>query len=59
MVPQNLINSYATGPASPQGGSYKSGDLVANFPGCDKEGRSCVTEQKPYFELLETGAGAA
>ncbi|KAF2829637.1 hypothetical protein CC86DRAFT_344158 [Ophiobolus disseminans] len=58
MVPQNLINAYASGPASPSNGQYKNGDLVANFPGCDKDERSCAKEQEPYFEVLETGGGA-
>jgi mannan polymerase II complex MNN11 subunit len=53
MVPQNLINSYASGPAAPQNGEYKQGDLVANFPGCDKDGRECAKEQQPYFDTLE------
>jgi len=59
MVPQNLINAYANGPASPRDGEYKSGDLVANFPGCDRDGRSCKAEQGPYFEVLEVGGGGA
>jgi mannan polymerase II complex MNN11 subunit len=59
MVPQNLINAYASGPASPKDGVYEKGSLVANFPGCDKEGRSCVQEQQPYFDILESGTGAA
>ncbi|KAL5115976.1 putative alpha-1,6-mannosyltransferase mnn11 [Pleosporales sp. CAS-2024a] len=53
MIPQNLLNSYANGPAAPQNGQYKNGDLVAHFPGCDKDGRSCAKEQQPYFEALE------
>ncbi|KAF2036179.1 hypothetical protein EK21DRAFT_52951 [Setomelanomma holmii] len=53
MIPQNLINSYANGPASRQNGEFKDGDLVANFPGCDKDGRSCANEQQPYFDVLE------
>jgi mannan polymerase II complex MNN11 subunit len=53
MIPQNLINAYANGPAAPQNGQFKEGDLVANFPGCDKDGRDCAKEQQPYFEALE------
>jgi mannan polymerase II complex MNN11 subunit len=52
MVPQNLLNSYANGPANPQNGQHKQGDLVANFPGCDKDQRSCAGEQQPYFDVL-------
>jgi len=58
MVPQNLINAYANGPAAPQNGQFKNGDLVANFPGCDKDDRSCAKEQEPYFDMLETGGAA-
>jgi mannan polymerase II complex MNN11 subunit len=53
MVPQNLINAYANGPAAPQNGEFRQGDLVANFPGCDKDERSCANEQQPYFDALE------
>jgi mannan polymerase II complex MNN11 subunit len=53
MIPQNLINAYATGPAAPQDGQYKEGHLVANFPGCDKDGRDCAKEQEPYLMELE------
>ena len=52
MVPQNLLNAYVSGPSA-QNGQYKEGDLVANFPGCNKEGRDCAKEQQPFFELLE------
>ena len=52
MVPQNLLNAYVSGPSA-QNGQYKEGDLVANFPGCDKEGRDCAKEHQPFFELLE------
>ncbi|KAF2130714.1 glycosyltransferase family 34 protein [Dothidotthia symphoricarpi CBS 119687] len=53
LVPQNTFNSYASGPASEHDGQFKEGDLVATFPGCDRDGRSCETEQQPYFERLE------
>lgn len=53
MVPQNLINSYANGPAAPENGIHKQGDLVANFPGCDKDGRECAKEHQPFFDALE------
>jgi mannan polymerase II complex MNN11 subunit len=52
MIPQNLINSYANGPAAPVNGQFKEGDLVANFPGCDKDGRECAGEHEPYFAAL-------
>jgi mannan polymerase II complex MNN11 subunit len=53
MIPQNLINAYANGPAAPQNGQFKEGDIIANFPGCDKDGRDCAKEQQTYFDILD------
>lgn len=53
MVPQNLLNAYATGPASAKDGQFKEGDLVANFPGCDRDGRVCAKEQEAFWASLE------
>ncbi|KAF1944262.1 alpha-1,6-mannosyltransferas-like protein subunit [Clathrospora elynae] len=53
MVPQNLLNAYASGPASEKDGAFKEGDLVANFPGCDKDERNCAKEQEAYWAILE------
>jgi mannan polymerase II complex MNN11 subunit len=53
MVPQNLLNAYASGPANPKDGQFKEGDLVANFPGCDKDNRNCAKEQEAYWAMLE------
>lgn len=53
LVPQNLINAYATGPANPKFGAYKEGDLVANFPGCTKDKGDCNEEMKSYFAILD------
>ncbi|KAL1792408.1 hypothetical protein ACET3X_008915 [Alternaria dauci] len=53
MVPQNLINAYATGPAAEKDGQYKDGDLVANFPGCDRDGKTCAKEQEAFWAVLE------
>jgi mannan polymerase II complex MNN11 subunit len=53
LVPQNLINAYANGPASPKDGQYKEGDLVANFPGCDKDNRDCAKEQQPFLDTMQ------
>lgn len=54
MIPQNLINSYALGPANEKNGQFKDGDFVANFPGCDREGRSCSVEQQAYLARLDS-----
>ncbi|CAO2650853.1 Nn.00g091500.m01.CDS01 [Neocucurbitaria sp. VM-36] len=53
MIPQNMLNAYASGPASPKDGNFKEGDLVATFPGCDKDGRDCAKEQQKFFEVLD------
>jgi mannan polymerase II complex MNN11 subunit len=53
IVPQNLLNAYASGPASVHNGAFKEGDLVANFPGCDRDERSCKREQEEYFAILD------
>ncbi|KAH9875454.1 hypothetical protein J1614_004946 [Plenodomus biglobosus] len=53
MVPQNLLNAYASGPAAPTDGQFKDGDLVAVFPGCDREGRDCAKEMQPFFDALD------
>ncbi|KAF2689739.1 glycosyltransferase family 34 protein [Lentithecium fluviatile CBS 122367] len=52
LVPQNMLNAYASGPANPKDGKYKEDDLVANFPGCAKD-HTCPTEQKPFFDILD------
>ena len=54
IVPQNTLNAYASGPASPRDGQFQDGDLVANFPGCDKDGRDCAKEHQPFFDILDT-----
>lgn len=53
MIPQNMLNAYASGPASPNNGQFSAGDLVAVFPGCDKDGRNCAKDQQKFFEALE------
>lgn len=56
MIPQNIINAYASGPASPVNGQYKEDDLVANFPGCNQDKRSCAEEMTPFFDILDRKA---
>jgi len=53
MVPQNLLNAYVSGPAAPTNGQYTDGDLVAVFPGCDKDDKSCAQEMQPFFDTLD------
>lgn len=53
MVPQNLLNAYVSGPASESYGQFRDGDLVAVFPGCDKDGRDCAKEMQPFLDKFE------
>ncbi|KAI8935027.1 hypothetical protein NX059_008691 [Plenodomus lindquistii] len=53
MVPQNLLNAYASGPAAPSDGQFREGDLVAVFPGCDRDDRDCAKEMQSYFDMLD------
>jgi mannan polymerase II complex MNN11 subunit len=53
LVPQNILNSYATGPSNPKFGKYKEGDLIANFPGCSRDKPDCAAEQQAFFDILE------
>ncbi|KAF9738070.1 hypothetical protein PMIN06_002910 [Paraphaeosphaeria minitans] len=55
LIPQNLLNSYATGPFNPKFGKYKEADLVANFPGCARDKPDCAAEQQPFFDILDRG----
>ncbi|KAL6710751.1 putative alpha-1,6-mannosyltransferase mnn11 [Coniothyrium glycines] len=52
MVPQNMLNAYVSGPAG-KDGQFNNGDLVAVFPGCDKEARDCAKEQQPFFDAMD------
>lgn len=51
LIPQNLLNAYISGPANPNNGQYKEGDLVATFPGCEKD-KKCAEQMGPYFDML-------
>ncbi|KAJ4297679.1 putative alpha-1,6-mannosyltransferase mnn11 [Kalmusia sp. IMI 367209] len=52
LIPQNILNSYATGPANPKFGKYREGDFVANFPGCARDKADCAAEQKSFLDKL-------
>ncbi|ORY18738.1 galactosyl transferase GMA12/MNN10 family-domain-containing protein [Clohesyomyces aquaticus] len=56
LVPQNLINAYTKGPASAKNGKYKDGDLIAAFPGCDKDKFTCADDMQPFFDVLAGNA---
>ena len=53
IVPQRTLNAYSrdsTGAAID--GTYKEGDLVLRFFGCDSDAkRSCEREMEPFYNL--------
>ncbi|KAK9583198.1 putative alpha-1,6-mannosyltransferase mnn11 [Aspergillus fumigatus] len=53
LVPQRSINAYSKdSPAASADGTYKDGDLVIRFFGCDSDPkRSCEQEMEPYYNL--------
>ncbi|KAF2263169.1 galactosyl transferase, partial [Lojkania enalia] len=53
MIPQNIINSYVSGPANSKNGEYKEGDFVATFYGCDKGQWRCAQDMEPFLTKLE------
>lgn len=57
LVPQNVFNSYAKGSGGSvphvKYGKFTDGDLVAGFPGCERDKRSCKEEMRPLMERLD------
>jgi mannan polymerase II complex MNN11 subunit len=55
LVPQRVISSYSKGsPRASSDGTYKEGDLVIQFRGCeDTEGRDCEQELEPYYKAWQ------
>jgi len=59
------MNSYAKPPAGVSqisastnpDGYYEDGDFVINFAGCDRAGRDCEAEMRPFLEKLERERG--
>ncbi|KAL4932736.1 putative alpha-1,6-mannosyltransferase subunit [Aspergillus undulatus] len=53
LVPQRVINSYSKdSPSAAVDGTYKEGDLVVRFFGCDADpARNCEREMEPYYNL--------
>jgi mannan polymerase II complex MNN11 subunit len=56
LVPQGLLNGYVGGEPS-KDGQYGEGMLVANFIGCDEDGKGCKSVHQPFFDRLAS-AGA-
>lgn len=55
LVPQRILSSYShASPGASLDGTYKDGDLVIQFHGCeDTEGRDCAHELEPYYKIWE------
>lgn len=55
LVPQRLLSSYSNeSPGASADGTYKDGDFVIQFHGCDEgAGRDCARELEPYYKLWE------
>ncbi|KAL4953121.1 galactosyl transferase GMA12/MNN10 family-domain-containing protein [Aspergillus filifer] len=53
LVPQRVINSYSKdSPGASVDGTYKDGDLLVRFFGCDTDpARNCEWEMEPYYKL--------
>ena len=55
LVPQRILSSQSSdSPGASLDGTYKDGDLVIQFRGCDdEEGRDCARELEPYYKQWE------
>ncbi len=53
LIPQRVINAYSKDSVSASvDGTYKDGDLVIRFFGCDTDPtRNCEREMDPYYNL--------
>ncbi|KAJ5545041.1 hypothetical protein N7535_006571 [Penicillium sp. DV-2018c] len=55
LVPQRVLASYSSeSPGASSDGTYKEGDFVIQFRGCDEDNsRDCASEVEPYYKLWE------
>jgi mannan polymerase II complex MNN11 subunit len=53
LIPQRIMNAYSKEGAAGDG-TYKDGDLVIRFAGCDKVGRDCAAEAEPFSKQWKT-----
>lgn len=56
LVPQKIMNSYHKGQeGTGEQGTYKDGDLVVRFAGCDQDpNRNCTREAEPFSKQWRT-----
>ncbi len=54
LVPQRSLNAYSKRELASPEGTYKDGDFVIRFTGCDGVGRSCEGEAEPFSKQWRT-----
>jgi mannan polymerase II complex MNN11 subunit len=54
LVPQRALNAYSKRELASPEGTYKDGDFVIRFTGCDGVGRSCEGEAEPFSKQWRT-----
>jgi mannan polymerase II complex MNN11 subunit len=54
LVPQHIMNAYNKGDTAAKGETFKDGDFVVRFGGCEQIGRDCVAEAAPYSKQWKT-----
>ncbi|CZS88033.1 related to alpha-1,2-galactosyltransferase [Rhynchosporium graminicola] len=54
LVPQRALNAYSKQEHASAAGTYKDGDFVIRFVGCDASGRSCEGEAEPFSKQWKT-----
>jgi len=54
LIPQRIVNAYNKADAAADSGTYKDGDFVIRFAGCEKTGRDCVAEAEPFSKQWRT-----
>jgi mannan polymerase II complex MNN11 subunit len=54
LVPQRIMNAYPKGHTVNESETYKDGDFIIRFAGCEQAGRSCATEAEPFSKQWRT-----
>ncbi len=48
LIPQRVLNAYNKPANAGEVGTYKDGDFIIRFAGCEQSPRDCVEEAEPY-----------
>jgi mannan polymerase II complex MNN11 subunit len=55
LIPQRILNSYNKGQNAEALGTYKDGDFVIRFAGCEQGGsQECANEAGPFSKQWRT-----